>query len=417
MTTTAKANIDINEVAVLGSILAEPKCLSEVSCIIAGEHFGSSEHRAIFEAMRRLKADGKPVDIVTVFSEVENDIKRVGGIDYLFKLTNDVPSALHATHYASLVRESAQLRRIIGLSEMIIRCPGDAVTRKKLVEAILDTGFNGSTSIGMRDAVTIYMAELDRRVAKSGPIFKTGFKTLDTMCAGGLQPGQLVTIGARTSKGKSAILLQMALAIASRGGRVLFHSQEMAIPEILDRAVAMRSSLSVGRVRLSDKKDINDIMNTVTGMWTLPIRWGDQKVFGLDGFAADIEKEKPDVLIVDYLQRIPVGPRENRAAMFSDVANGLKSLALRTKTAIITASQLSRNIEFRDDQTPTLADLKESGGIEEASDIVVLVHTPEEDQTTGMRTGSLIVAKNRNGAVSSIPIRFEMAKTRFVEEN
>ena len=404
-----------NEIAVIGSILAEPACLAEVATVLGPDHFEVPAHRLIFSTVRKMKSEGTPIDMLTVLAAGGKDLENAGGLPYLMDLTNKVPTALHAVHYAGLVRESARLRRVSSLSEMLARSPGDVATAQKLREAILDTGLQSSTSIGMREAVTLYANELDRRAAKAEPIFKSGFKTLDMMCAGGFRAGQLVTIGARTSKGKSSLLLQMAVSIASNGGRVLFHSQEMSVPEMLDRVVAMRSSLSVGKVRVSDREHIPEIMNTVGGISSLPIRWGNQKAFGLDAFVADVEREKPDVLIVDYLQRIPVGAKDNRAAHFSDVANGLKSIALQNKTLVITASQLSRSVEVRDDHTPTLADLKESGGIEEASDVVVLVHTPDEDVATGTRTGSLLVAKNRNGATMPIPIVFQMAKTRFAE--
>lgn len=404
-----------SEIAVLGSILAEPACFSEVATIIGADHFESSEHREIFGIIRKMKNDGKPLDIVTLAAEAAERLPKVGGMAYLLKLTDLVPSALHATHYAKIVRESARLRRVSQLSEMLARSPSDTATAQKLREAILDTGLNSSTSIGMREALTLYANELDRRVAKLEPIYKTGFKTLDAMCSGGLRGGQLVTVGARTSKGKSSILIQMALEIAANGGRVLFHSQEMSVPEIIDRMVAMRSVLTVGRVRRSDREDVQVILDTVGKISGLNIRWGNQQAFGLDAFNADVERERPDVLIVDYLQRIPVGVRDNRAAHYSDVANGLKTLALQHKTLVVTASQLSRSVEVRDDHTPTLADLKESGGIEEASDVVVLVHTPDEDPMLGLRTGSFIIAKNRNGPTSTIPVRFEMAKARFQE--
>lgn len=406
-----------DEIAVIGSILVEPSCLADVSMILAAEHFEKLEHQDIFKVIRRMKTEGKPIDTVTVASEMNGELKAVGGKEYIFKLSNLVPSPLHAVHYATQVRESARLRRVSQLASMLSRSPNDEATSKKFKEALSDTGRNGSTSIGMKEAIVEYQEEIDRRIVGKEPIFKTGFKTFDLMCAGGLRGGQLFTIGARTSKGKSSILLQMAVNIASRGGRVLFHSQEMGVPEMLDRVVSMQSTLSVGRVRASNRDDVKEILGAVAKIYPFPIRWGNQKKFGLEAFQADVERETPDVLIVDYLQRIPVGSRDNRAAHFSDVANGLKSLALQTKTVVITASQLSRQVELRDDHTPTLADLKESGGIEEASDIVALIHTPEENLMNGTRSGNFIVAKNRNGATASIPICFEMAKTRFSELN
>lgn len=404
-----------NEIAVIGSVLVDPACFSDVATILSADHFENHANRLIFNTVRKMKNESKPIDILTVYAEGGKEMAAAFGLDYLMGLIEKVPTALHAAHYAGLVRESSRLRRVSQLSEMLARSPGDVNTAQKLREAILDTGLNKSTSIGMREAVNLYTNELDRRLAKLDPVFGTGFETLDKICSGGLRPGQLITIGARTSKGKSSMLLQMALSIAANGGRVLFHSQEMSIAEMLDRVVSLNSSLSVGQVRVTNKKHLPEILESVGKFSSLPIRWGNQKAFGMDAFAADIEREKPDVLVVDYLQRIPVGHRDNRAAHYSDVANGLKTMALQNKTVIITASQLSRSVEVRDDHTPTLADLKESGGIEEASDIVLLVHTPEEDLMNGTRDGHLLVAKNRNGATMPIPITFEMAKTKFYE--
>ncbi len=405
-----------SEIAVLGSILADPTAMNSITGVLSNEHFSTNANGRLYGLLKRMKTEGKPIDVITVSGELKDELNEVGGRKYLFDIAGMVPSPLHVVHYAKKVRESWRLRRVSELALMLSRSPEDDAVTKKLRDAIADTGLTGNSTIGMSEAITIYRDEIDNRVVGKDKTWKTGFPTLDSMCAGGLRKGQLVTIGARTSRGKSALLLKLALNMARQGASVLFCSQEMGIPEIMDRAVALNSDLTVGQARRSERWSMPQIMEACGKFAGLPIRWGNPKYFSLEHFTAEVEKGKPEILIVDYIQRIQVPARENRAAHFSDVANGLKSLALQTQTVIVTASQLSRGIELREDNTPTLSDLKESGGIEEASDVVILVHTPEEDQMTGTRRGSFIVAKNRNGATASLPVVFNMGKTEFFEE-
>ncbi|RTL20743.1 MAG: hypothetical protein EKK55_17310 [Rhodocyclaceae bacterium] len=399
----------------MGSIMIEPSLISEVQAIIRPEDFCFAEHREIYRTILTMRSENKPIDSVTVAAEVKMGLESVGGRKYVFDLTNQVPTALHAVHYAKLVRESHRLRRITELSGMLSRSPDDLTTTAKLKEAILDSGLAVNPTLGILEATSLYFAEIDKRVSGKETIFKTGFTTLNSMCAGGFRPGQLVTVGARTSKGKSAILLQFAATIARGGARVLFYSQEMTIPEIFDRLVAIHSRLTVSDVRRPQREHLKEINETVGALSNLGIRFGDQKNFTLEAFRADVEREKPDILIVDYIQRIQVTAGDSRASQFSNLANGLKSLALQNNVLVITASQLSRSVEMRDDHTPTLSDLKESGGIEEASDLVLLLHTKVEDVMTATRLGDMIVAKNRQGVTASFPITFEMGKTRFSE--
>lgn len=405
-----------SEIAVLGSMLVDPSATNDVSGILASEHFSIGANGRLFGLIKRMKSEGKPIDVITVSGEIKNELDEVGGRKYLFDIASLVPSPLHVVHYAKKVRESARLRRVSDLAFMLSKSPDDEAITKKLRDAIADTGLTGNSTIGMGEAITIYRDEIDNRVVGKDKTWRTGFNTLDSMCAGGLRKGQLVTVGARTSRGKSALLLKLALNMSRQGASVLFCSQEMGIPEIMDRAVALNSNLTVGQARRSERGAVSEILEACGKFSGLPIRWGNQKNFSMEHFTAEVERGKPDILVVDYIQRIQVPSRENRAAHFSDVANGLKSLALHTGTVVITASQLSRGIEFRDDNTPTLSDLKESGGIEEASDIVILVHTPEEDQMAGTRRGNFIIAKNRNGATASLPVVFNMGKTEFSEE-
>ena len=405
-----------SEIAVLGSVLVDPSMLNEVAGILSPDHFSVGANGRLYSLLKRMKLDGKPIDVITVSGEIKGELDDVGGRKYLFDMAGLVPSPLHVVHYAKKVREAARLRKVSELALMLSRSPEDETITKKLRDAIADTGLTGNTTIGMADAITIYRDEIDNRVVGKDKTWKTGFPTFDSMCAGGLRKGQLVTVGARTSRGKSALLLKLALNMSRQGASVLFCSQEMGIPEIMDRAVALNSNLTVGQARRSERGAMPEIMEACGKFAGLPIRWGNQKNFSMEHFTAEVERGKPDILIVDYIQRIQVPARENRAAHFSDVANGLKSLALQTGTVVITASQLSRGIEFRDDNTPTLSDLKESGGIEEASDVVILVHTPEEDQMAGTRRGNFIVAKNRNGVTASLPVVFNMGKTEFSEE-
>jgi replicative DNA helicase len=185
--------------------------------------------------------------------------------------------------------------------------------------------------------------------------------------------------------------------------------------ELLDRAVSMRTRIPLSTLRRKEVVQFKHrVVEALDGLYSLPLTMSVGGKITMDRVLTETDTHEPDVVIVDYLQRFSAPIEGSRAAYFSDVANGLKALAMDRKIGVLTASQLGRGVELRDDQTPTLADLKESGGIEEASDIVVLINVPHDGEN-GVRKGEFIVAKHRNGPLGRVPVRFVEATTEFQE--
>lgn len=404
------------EVAVLGSCLADQESLRKAVGVLVPENFGDPRNAAIFRRMLEEIASGRPVDVITLGEKLSPEL---GGSKYLFEVTNLVPSALHVTHYADIVRRAWAERRLVDSCRRVAAEPNNEAFRESLRLAFTDGAMAKRHITTIGGSMSEYLEALDKRIVGQGDVFPTRLPTLDRfLTGGGFLPGQLVMIGARTSRGKSSFLLKNALTFAKQGRKVLFLSAEMTLVELTDRLIAMESGIPLSRLASRGVKEFLLRVTAVAGqIQRLPIEFSIGGRFTLERVTADMETSQASVVIVDYVQRFspPEGKEGSRAAFFSDVANGLKSLALTKGVLIMTASQLGRAVEFRDDRTPTLADLKESGGLEEAPDIVMFLHFPSDPDSDNRRQGEFILAKQRNGPVGKIPAIFIGDTTVFQE--
>lgn len=405
------------EIAVLGSCLAEPDSLREAVGVLVPENFGDASHAAIFRRMLEEIAAGRPVDVITLGEKLGQEH---GGMKYLFEVVNMVPSALNVTHYADIVKRAWGQRRLVEACKRVAADPENEAGREALRRAFADGAMTKRSITTLGGGMSEYLAALDKRILGHGDVFPTRFPTLDRLLTGGgFLPGQMVMIGARTSRGKSSLLLKLALRFAEQGRKVLFLSAEMTMVELTDRLIAMKSSIPLSRLAgKAVKEHLPRVTAVAEQIQRLSLNFSIGGRFTMERVTADLESSQPSVVIVDYIQRFspPEGRDQNRAAFFSDVANGLKSLALTKGVLIITASQLGRAVEFRDEKTPTLADLKESGGLEEAPDIVMFLHFPSDPGPDNKRVGEFILAKQRNGPLGKIPAIFSGDTTDFNEK-
>ena len=401
------------EIAVIGSCLVETRALRIASEIVAPEHFTSPQLGATFAIMRRLLADGIEVDQVTLHGHMTaKEQLDAGGIETLQKAIDLVPSALHVEHYAHLVRRDFFRRRLTELLEKN-KTEDDAKLRKQIRDCWDEIDGIGSVVIDLDDGLFQWEDDFTSREARAQRTLKTGFPNFDRV-TGGVSPGDLVIVGARTSRGKTSALLTLAATyFLTSGKRVLFVTAEMTAMQIMDRLVAITSGVSLSNIRNgTDNPEITAALET---LHKKPFFIADVPRLTMGKLLEAIQNTKPDIVMVDYLQRFAVPEKtQNRAAYFSDVANNLKYLAKLRNVSIFASSQLGRAMEFGEKREPTLADLKESGGLEEAADIVVLIHSPE-DGILGVRQIDLIVAKNRNGMLGKIPFEFVEFTTAFRE--
>lgn len=404
------------EMAVIGSCFAEADAIRVAAAELVPENFQDPRHAQLFKLMMGEYRDGRPVDQITIG---QNFPDGMGGMKFIFDLTNLVPSALHVEHYARIVRAGWAERTLVAACREVANEPANEEARTRL-----RTAMSAHASVARRvrkiaDVMTEYFETLDARIQGTSRVFTTRFPSLNKLLTGGgLAPGQLMMIGARTSRGKSALLLRMAADFARRGARVLFVSAEMTAIELVDRMISMESGLEIFKLTSRHVKDhLERVTATAAQVGRLTVDLSIGGRLTMERLLSDVDAASPDVVVVDYVQRFsPAQAGEvNRAAFFSDVANGLKGLAMTRGVAVMTASQLGRAVEFRDDKVPTLADLKESGGLEEAPDQVMFIHVPNDPAGGNRRIGEFILAKQRNGPLGKIPVAFNGDTTEFQE--
>lgn len=405
------------ELAVVGSAMVDESALREVCGLLAPEHFRNAKYRTLYERLLALMRAGKPFDVVSVGTALNNaELEAVGGMKALFQITHLVPTALHARHYAETLIKAHGLGKIAEAAQALTVEPDAEAMQAAMRNALSGLqALRGGEIVRMGAGLSSYLEMMDERIAGKAVGFNAHYPTMNRL-TNGVYRGSLWTFGARTSRGKTSALIQMALRMSSLGIKVLFVSAEMTAIELIDRAISMRTGIPLVTLRRREVAGFKDrVVSAMQELYGLPLTMSVGGKITMDRILTETDTHEPDVVIVDYLQRFSV-PMESgsRAAFFSDVANGLKALAMDRKIAVVTASQLGRGVEFRDDQTPTLADLKESGGIEEASDVVVLINVPHDGEN-GIRRGEFIVAKHRNGPLGRFPVNFKETTTEFQE--
>lgn len=404
------------EAAVLGSVLAAPELWPKVSAFLDADDFALQENRIVFLKMREVSIGGVPTDAVTVASAINGDLDKFGGAAYVLELTRLIPSALHVDYYAAILKKARHERAIVEVCRALAEDPGDEEPRTKLRAALNAAETTSSRAMSLQEMATDYLGVLDNRALGNLDTIKTGLTNLDRIV--GFTRKALVTFGARTSKGKSAFLLKLSYLFAKNGLKVLFVSAEMTRTELMDRLMAIKTSVPLWTIRKQNVKDeMGKMTAAVSELSGLPLHIEEGGKFTMARIMAAVETVRPDVLAVDYIQRFtPPGKTDTRAAFFSDIANGLKSLAMEKNILVLTASQLNRELEHRTNGIPSLADLKESGGIEEASDVVILIHSPKVGEDR-VRNVVLLISKNRNGACGSIPYFFYEDTANFEESD
>lgn len=404
------------ELAVVGSAMCESSALREVCGFLAPEHFTNAKYRTVFERMLTLMREGKPFDVISLGTALNHaELEMVGGMKALFQITTLVPSALNVRHYAETMVKAHGLGKIVESAKGLAEEPDSDSLQASMRNALSGLqALRGGEIVRMGAGLSTYLEVMDQRIAGREVGFNAHYPTINRL-TNGIYRGTLWTWGARTSRGKTSVLIQTALRMAGLGVKVLFISAEMTAVELIDRAISLRTGIPLITLRRKEVAGFKDrVVEGMGALYTLPMTMSVGGKITMDRVMTETDVHEPDVVIVDYLQRFAVPIEGSRAAFFSDVANSLKALAMDRKIAVITASQLGRGVELRDDQTPTLADLKESGGIEEASDVVTLIHVPHDGEN-GIRRGEFIVAKHRNGPLGRFPVRFKEATTEFKE--
>lgn len=427
-------NIDA-EKSLLGAVLIDDETLADISEHVTAKDFYEKPHGIIYSAMMRLYERHKPVDLLTVSDELKrkNELELVGGSAYVTELTNYVPTAAHAESYAEIVAQKAVRRRLIRASGDISELGYDEETStQELLEKAESELFAVSDQSLKQDLVSIEsiltesfdrMEELHRNKGQLRGV-KTGYRDLDNMTAG-LQRSDLIILAARPAMGKTTLVTNLAYNVATIAKQpVLFFSLEMSKEQLVDRMLADASGVDAWNIRtgnLSDE-DFSKLSEAMGEMAEAPIYIDDTpgvSVLEMRTKARRAAHEQPlGLIIVDYLQLMQASGASagNRVQEVSEISRGLKLIARELNVPVIALSQLSRTVESRTPQIPQLADLRESGSIEQDADIVMFIYreayyNPETDR---QNVTDLIIAKHRNGPTGSVQLYFHPERLRFM---
>jgi replicative DNA helicase len=430
-------NLDI-EASLLGSLLIDSDAFIKIGDMLSADDFFDEHHRVIYAAMRVLHDKRAPVDILTLSEQLKSSgqLELVGGASYLTELTNFVPTAAHLEQYAQIVAEKSIRRRLITASQDIATIGFDEnKSLQELIEEAETRLFEVSQRHVRQDITSLESIlgesfdRLDDLHRNKGGIrgIPTGLRDLDKLLAG-LQRSDLIVIAARPSMGKTAIMLNMALDIATKAkqGSVLYFSLEMSKEQLVDRLLAAEAGVDAWKLRTGEGLNDEDFERISAAMGELaeaPIFIDDTSgitVSDLRTKARRLHHQHPlAAIMVDYLQLMSGGSRyaasANRVQEISEISRSLKVLARELNVPVVAASQLSRSVESRSPQIPQLADLRESGSIEQDADIVAFLYREEyyNPDTDRKNITDVLVKKHRNGPTRNIEVYFDRDKQRF----
>lgn len=456
------------EQALLGAILINNEAFYRVSDFLEPEHFYEGLHREIYETAAQLIRVGKVATPITLKTFLPAD-EQVGEItvgQYLVRLATQATTIINAVDYGRSIYDLAIRRSLIGIGEDLVNVafdsPVDHAPREQIEDAEkrlyelaeqgrYDGGFHSFTD-ALKDAIDMASAAYQRDGHLSG--VSTGLRDLDKQM-GGLQSSDLVILAGRPAMGKTALATNIAFNIAkaymgevqpdgttkaTNGGIVGFFSLEMSSEQLATRIIAEQSQVSSSEIRRGsiDERQFNDIVIASQEMQSIPFyidHTGGISISQLTARARRLKRQRGlDMLIIDYVQLLSgSGKRsDNRVQEITEITTGLKALAKELNVPILALSQLSRQVENRDDKRPQLSDLRESGSIEQDADVVVFVYREEyylqrqmpkegteeffkwqADMEEVAGVAEVIIAKQRHGPTGTVKLQFEGEFTRF----
>jgi replicative DNA helicase len=422
------------EASLLGAMLLSRDAIADAIEIVSAEHFYKPAHMHVYEAVLSLYSAGEPADPITVGEELNRAglLEAIGGLGLLVELQATTPAISSAAKYARIVHECAMLRQLIGVAHEIAEIgysrPDDVVKAVDTAETLMyevGQGRVSDTLKQIRDLLDDNLDRLEQLYERGDTITGTpsGYTDLDDLLSG-LQPNALIVVGARPAMGKTAFGLGMAAHAAIESRRpVMVFSLEMSQLELSQRLLCSESRVDSKNVRdgkLSEA-DWKKISHGVGRLAEAPI-WIDDNpnttVMDIRAKARRLKSKVGDLglIIVDYLQLMTGRTSaENRQVEVAEISRNLKILARELEVPVVALSQLSRTLESRQDKRPMLADLRESGSIEQDADVVLFIYRDEvyHPETSDLGTAEILVAKHRNGPTGVVRLAFLPHYTRF----
>lgn len=427
------------EQSVLGGLMLNNQAFDRVAELVVAKDFYTRAHKLIFEAMEKLEESAQPLDLVTVSEALEknNQLESVGGFAYLGEIAKNTPSAANIDAYASIVRERAVVREMIGVANDIAEAGFNPEGRDS--HELLDLAESKVFKIAEQrtksnEGPQKLHSILEKTVDKIDELYRspqdgvtgvsTGYADLDKMTAG-LQPSDLIIVAARPSMGKTTFAMNLAEHAAMTSDKpALIFSLEMPADQIMMRMLASLGRINQTRIRTGQLED--DDWARLSSTIALLNEKGKMYVDDASGLtptdvrsrARRIAREHGglSMIMVDYLQlmRVP-SLTDNRTLEIAEISRSLKALAKELQCPVIALSQLNRTLEQRADKRPINSDLRESGSIEQDADLIMFIYRDEvyNEDSPDKGTAEIIIGKQRNGPIGKVRLTFQGQFSRF----
>ena len=422
------------EACVLGAMILDANTIDTIIHITQSEDFFRPSHRIIYETLCQMHDSGKPIDLVALNEELGRKIllDSVGGVEYLTALVEGVPSTANVEYYARTVRDKALLRNLIAVNQQIIQ---QAYEAREEAADILDQAEYSIFQIASRQIgdnaqslESLLQQTFETLQSADGSTITgvaTGYYKLDEMTAG-FQNGDMIVIAGRPSMGKTALALNMCEYMAVEDKRpVLLFSLEMAKEQLALRFLCSRARQNTAKLRRGAPRpdEWTQLTTAADDLEKAQIYIDDSADLNILKLRAKARRMKASkdiqCIFVDYLQLItPLGKADSRQQQIADISRGLKALARELQIPVVVISQLNRAAEGREDHRPRMSDLRESGAIEQDADVVILIHREDyyhrsDPEYQPTNKAEIIIAKQRNGPIGTIPLTFLPECIRF----
>ena len=429
-------NVDA-EMSVLGGMMLSKDAIADVIEILRSTDFYRPAHASVYDVVVELFGRGDPADAVTVGAELKRkgELERIGGLPYLHTLVATVPTAANAAYYAGIVREQAQLRSLVEVGTRIVQLgyTTDGADVEGLVNLAQSEVFAVSEQRNSTDYVTLEQVvpelyeELERNANRDGGLdgVPTGFSELDAKL-NGLRAGQMIIIEARPGGGKSTLAMDICRSCAVHNNKAAaYFSLEMNRTELSMRLLAAESRVFLDRMIKGEleTRDWQEIARTLDKISQAPLIVDDSPNMTMGEIRAKSRRMKQQfdiqLIVIDYLQLLTSGGKsvESRQQEVSEFSRSIKLLAKELEIPIVAVAQLNRDSEKRNDKRPQVADLRESGSLEQDADVVLLIHREDmfNENTEKQGMADIIIGKQRSGPTGIVELAFQGHFSRFAE--
>jgi len=424
------------EQAVLGGLVLSNSGFDAVASLISDKDFFANDHQLIFQTMRQLNAEQKPLDIITLSEALQNNrqLDQIGGSSYLVELSNNTPSSANINAYAQIVLERSIIRQLITAASDIVKKGYNplgwdsnkllAEAEKRLV-AIIESRPNQGGFLSVNELLKEVVERIDQLFNSDADItgLSTGFADLDEKTSG-WQPSDLVIVAGRPSMGKTSFAMNMAEhAVLHQEKPVLVFSMEMPASQLIMRMMSSLGKIDQTKLRAGNlsEDDWPRLSSAASRLKDRPLFIDDTPgitPMELRNRIRQVTREhgQPGMVLVDYLQLMSGSvATENRTNEISQISRELKNIAREFNCPVIALSQLSRNLENRPNKRPINSDLRESGAIEQDADVVVFIYRDEvyNEESPDKGVAEIIIGKQRNGPIGTCKLTFLGKYTRF----